>query len=173
VTCDIQIELNGTVVGKVGAQICFVLVVCVSGEPPLPTLRTVFHPDPLQMVFHPDRLWTLQMVFRPVLWILLCSSIQPSNHLGHLSALAGTCYVIRPMITVDTSRHVLLGSYQLVYKVLPSMGILILSSLRIPPLVSMPCAKLKVAFTVCVNSDLRRLFVSWVWASVAHLLLAK
>jgi hypothetical protein len=112
----------------------------VSGEPPL---RTVSHPDPIRMLWalwalwtllHPDRLWTLRMVFRPALRILLRPSIRPPNHPGHLSALTGTCCAIRPVIIVDTSRHVLLGSYQLVYKVSPSMGILILSSLRIPSL---------------------------------------
>jgi hypothetical protein len=103
-------------------------------------LRTVFHADPIRMLralrtlFHPERLRTLQMVFRPALRILLRPSIRPPNHLRHLSAPAGMCCVIRPAIIVDTSGHVLLGSYQLVYKVSPSVGILILSSLRIPPL---------------------------------------
>jgi hypothetical protein len=110
----------------------------LSGEPPL---RTVFHPDPIRILrplrvlwtlFHLDRLRTLQMVFRPALQILLRPSIRPPNHPRHLSALAGTCYATRPVIIVDTSGHVLLGSYQLVYKVSPSVGILILSSLRIP-----------------------------------------
>ncbi|KAJ7795328.1 hypothetical protein B0H14DRAFT_2621050 [Mycena olivaceomarginata] len=51
----------------------------------------------------------------------------------------------KPPGTYVRSRwHVL---YQLVYKVSPSVGILILSSLRIPPLVSAPCAELKVALT--------------------------
>jgi hypothetical protein len=74
----------------------------VSGEPPL---WPVFRP---LLPFRPD---LLQMVFWPPLWILLHPSICPSNHPGHLSALAGTCYAIRPGITVDTSGHVLLGSY--------------------------------------------------------------
>jgi hypothetical protein len=74
----------------------------------------------------------LQTLFCLTLRILLRLSICSSNHPGHLSALAGTCCAIRPVITADTSRHVLLGSYQLVYKVSPSMGIPILSSFRIP-----------------------------------------
>jgi hypothetical protein len=104
----------------------------LSGEPPL---RTVFHPDPIWMLrmFRVLRA-LLRMVFRPALRILLRPSIRPPNHPGHLSALAGTCCVIRLAIIVDTSGYVLLGSYQLVYKVSPSVGILILSSLRIPPL---------------------------------------
>jgi hypothetical protein len=76
----------------------------------------------------------LSIVYRPFSIILLATrpSIRPSNRPGHLFALACTCCAIRSAITVDTSRHVLLGSYQFVYKVSPSMGILILSSLRIP-----------------------------------------
>jgi hypothetical protein len=80
------------------------------------------------MLFH----LMLQMLFWPLLRILLCLAIHLSNHLGHLSALTGTCYVIRPGITIDTSGHVLLGSYSLVYKISPSVGIPILSSLWIP-----------------------------------------
>jgi hypothetical protein len=112
----------------------------MSGEPPLQPLQMVFHPDLIQMLWalwtllHPDWLQILWMVFRLVLWILLHPSIWPPNHPRHLSALAGTCCATRPAIIVDTSRHVLLGSYQSVYKVSPGMGILILSSLRIPPL---------------------------------------
>ncbi|KAJ7812553.1 hypothetical protein B0H14DRAFT_3879608 [Mycena olivaceomarginata] len=78
----------------------------MSGEP---LLRLVFQPflwplspfqpDLLQMVFHP-MLW---MVFRPPLWILLHPSIRLYNHPGHLSALAGTGYVIRPGITLPVS----------------------------------------------------------------------
>jgi hypothetical protein len=101
----------------------------LSGEPPL---QTVFHPDPIQMLRMLRAL--LRMVFRPALRTLLRPSIRPPNHPGHLSALVGTCCAIRPAIIVDTSGHVLLGSYQLVYKVSPSVGIRILSSLRIPPL---------------------------------------
>jgi hypothetical protein len=107
----------------------------MSGEP---LLRTVFHPDPIWMLRMLRTLWALwalpRMVFRPALRTLLRPPIRPPNHPGHLSALIGTCCAIRPAIIVDTSGHVLLGSYQLVYKVSPSMGILILSSLRIPPL---------------------------------------
>jgi hypothetical protein len=53
----------------------------LSGEPPL---RTVFHLDLIRMLrplrvlrtlLYPDRLWILQMVFRPALRILLCPSI--------------------------------------------------------------------------------------------------
>jgi hypothetical protein len=113
--------------------------VTVSGEPllwmfprlpPLWLLRPFRHFRLLQLP-----LW---MSLRLILWTTLhpplqpqCLSIRPSIH---LSVLAGTCCVTRPGITVDTSGHVLLGSYHLVYKVSPSMGILILSSLRIPPL---------------------------------------
>jgi hypothetical protein len=74
----------------------------MSGEP---LLQRLFHPDlsqalldPLQTLLDPPR-----MLFRLVLRILLHPSIRLSNHPGHLSALAGTCCVIRPVITVDTS----------------------------------------------------------------------
>jgi hypothetical protein len=85
----------------------------MSGEPPLQLLPllSLFQPFPLWTVFRP----MLQMVFCPLLWMLLhqslCLSICLSNHPGHLSALTGTCYVIRPGTIVDTYGHVLLGSY--------------------------------------------------------------
>jgi hypothetical protein len=86
----------------------------LSGEPPL---------------FRPFRL-SFRLFLRLPLWPplrLMPPTFRPP-------VLVGTCYVTRPVIIVDTSGHVLLGSYSFVYKVPPSVGILILSSLRIPPL---------------------------------------
>jgi hypothetical protein len=66
------------------------------------------------------------------------SSVHLSVYLLHLKCLehpsthAGMCYAIKPGIIVDTYGHVLLGSYWLVHKVSPSVGVSILSSLRIP-----------------------------------------
>ncbi|KAJ7765549.1 hypothetical protein B0H14DRAFT_3510210 [Mycena olivaceomarginata] len=47
------------------------------------------------------------------------------------------------------------------------MGILILSSLRIPPLVSVPCAELKVALTNTTNNDVSFLPMKTQWSSAA------
>jgi hypothetical protein len=109
----------------------------MSEEPPL-WLLSLFWPVPLWTLFH----LMLQTVFCLMLWTLFhlplqtlpCPSIRLSNRLEHLSALAGMCYAIRSRIIVDTYGHMLLGSYWLVYKVSPSVGIPILSSLQIPPL---------------------------------------
>jgi hypothetical protein len=91
----------------------------LSGEPPL------------LWPFHPLRL-SLWLPLRLFLWLPLRLSLWLMPPAFRLPILAGMCYATRPVITVDTSRHMLLGSYHLVYKVSPSVGILILSSLRIP-----------------------------------------
>jgi hypothetical protein len=89
------------------------VILPVRGTPASASFQLLLQPlspfrlDPPQTLFRPMP----RTVSWPLLRILLCPSIHLSNHLGHLSALAGTCYVIRPGITVDTSGHVLLGSY--------------------------------------------------------------
>ncbi|KAJ7802597.1 hypothetical protein B0H14DRAFT_2614169 [Mycena olivaceomarginata] len=68
---------------------------------------------------------------------------------------------------VDQFRHVLLAS--LVFKAAPSVGILILSSLWIPPLVPVPCTELKVALTRPLLVMYSLLFVALIRAVEANM----
>jgi hypothetical protein len=122
----------------------------MSGEPPLwplcpelcllhrglrplcPSFFTSFCPS-FCLSFHPGLRSYICPSFPPRLCLPIYPELCPSvwsfclvQRTEHLSTCTGTCYVIRPWIIVDTYRHVLLGSYQLVYKVSPSMGIPIL-----------------------------------------------